>query len=297
VNKAVVLARGLGTRMRQAVAGAPALDPRQAEAADRGIKAMMPIGPGGRPFLDFILSALADAGYAEACLVVGPDHQLIREYYTTFATPRRIRLAFAVQAEPRGTADALLAATAFVDAEHVLVINGDNYYPVEALRALRLIESAGTVLFDPAALVRRSNIPEERLRAFALGVVEWDEDAGVGAGAGGRAEAGAGAGAHASGVLTALIEKPDAEAWQSLTARRALISMNCWRVPPALLDFCRVLKPSARGELELPHAIRDAIEAGMRFRVVRSEDGVLDLSGRGDIATVADRLRDVRVEV
>jgi dTDP-glucose pyrophosphorylase len=293
VTKAVVLARGLGTRMKQTVAAdasapasAPALvlEPRQAEAADRGIKAMMPIGPGGRPFLDFILSALADAGYAEACLVVGPDHQLIREYYTTFAPPRRMRLTFAVQAEPRGTADALLAATAFVDSEHVLVINGDNYYPVEALRALRQLESAGTVLFEPAALVRESNIPAERLRAFAIGLVDAD------------------------GVLTTLIEKPDEETWRALgepdaatggesaAAARALISMNCWRVPPALLDFCRVLKPSARGELELPHAIRDALEAGVRFHVVRSEAGVLDLSGRADIAVVAARLRDVRVE-
>jgi dTDP-glucose pyrophosphorylase len=280
VIKAVVLARGLGTRMRQAAAGAPALDAKQAEAADRGIKAMMPIGPGGRPFLDFILSALADAGYTDTCLVVGPDHQLIREYYTTFAPPRRIRVTFAIQAEPRGTADALLAATAFVDAEHVLVINGDNYYPVEALRALRMLESAGTVLFDPASLVRTSNIPEERLRAFAVGVVDRD------------------------GVLTALIEKPDENTWHTLhaggataAAGKALISMNCWRVPPAMLDFCRVLKPSARGELELPHAIRDAIDAGVRFRVVRSEEGVLDLSGRADIAAVAERLRDVRVEL
>jgi hypothetical protein len=77
---------------------------------------------------------------------------------------------------------------------------------------------------------------------------------------------------------------------------QALISMNCWRVPPAMLDFCRVLKPSARGELELPQAIRDAVDAGMRFRVVRSEEGVLDLSGRADIAAVAERLRHVRVE-
>jgi dTDP-glucose pyrophosphorylase len=277
VIKAVVLARGLGTRMRQQASsgagpGGPAvvLHPRQAEAADRGIKAMMPIGPGGRPFLDFILSALADAGYGDVCLVVGPDHQLIREYYTTFAPPRRVRVMFAVQAEPRGTADALLAATAFVDAEHVLVINGDNYYPVEALRALRLLESAGTVLFDPESLVRASNIPAERLRSFAIGLVDAD------------------------GVLTALIEKPDEDAWRSQES--FLISMNCWRVPPALLDFCRVLKPSSRGELELPHAIRDAVDAGMTFRVVRSEEGVLDLSGRADIAIVAERLRHVRVE-
>jgi dTDP-glucose pyrophosphorylase len=298
VTRAVVLARGLGTRMREAnvaldarqaadasldprQAAVASLDARQAAIADRGIKAMMPIGPGGRPFLDFILSGLADAGYAEACLVIGPDpdHQLIRDYYTTFAPPRRIRVAFAVQAEPRGTADALLAAESFAGDDHVLVINGDNYYPVDGLRALRMLDSAGTVLFDPVSLVRASNIPAERLRAFAIGLVDAD------------------------GVLVELIEKPDEETWRRLgqpgplTRPRALVSMNCWRVPPAIFDICRALTPSSRGELELPHAIRNAITDGMRFAVVRSDAGVLDLSRRGDVSAVADRLRYVRVEV
>jgi len=97
------------------------LDAAQAAAADRGIKAMMPIGPGGRPFLDFILSALADAGYTDVCLVVGPDHRAMRDHY---AQVSRLGITFAVQAEPRGTADALLAAEPFASGEDVLVMNG-----------------------------------------------------------------------------------------------------------------------------------------------------------------------------
>jgi len=57
IEKAVILARGLGTRMRKADSAAR-LDPTQAAAADTGIKAMIPVG---RPFLDYVLSALADA--------------------------------------------------------------------------------------------------------------------------------------------------------------------------------------------------------------------------------------------
>lgn len=267
MTRAVVLARGLGTRMKQADV---ALDAAQAEAADRGIKAMMPIGLGGRPFLDFILSALADAGYTEVCLVVAPDHTAIREHYQAIT---RLRLTFAVQAEPRGTADALLSAESFADGDDVLVLNGDNYYPIEALRALRLLDSAGTVLFDAESLVRRSNIPADRLRAFALGVVD------------------------AHDVLIDVIEKPDAETWRTLEASgaHALISMNCWRLPPVLFDFCRVVTPSARGEFELPLAIRNAIHTDVHFRVVRSTEGVLDLSRRADIAAVAERLRQVQV--
>jgi len=279
VTKAVVLARGLGTRMRKnddvSDAAAVRLDAHQAAAADRGVKAMMPVGPGGRPFLDFVLSELADAGYSEACLVIGPgpDHQVIRDYYLRVAAPRRLRVTFAVQSEPRGTADALLAAESFAAADDVLVINGDNYYPVAALRALRTMSSsAGTVLFEPDALVRASNIPAERIRAFALGLVGADD------------------------VLTELIEKPDEDTWRALGSR-ALVSMNCWRLPPAIFDVCRALQPSPRGELELPHAIRDAMAAGMRFAVVRSDEGVLDLSRRADVAAVAERLRHVAVDV
>jgi len=124
--------------------------------------------------------------------------------------------------------------------------------------------------------VRASNIPAERLRAFALGLV------------------------NAEGVLTDLIEKPDEDIWRTLgrtVGSRALVSMNCWRLPTAIFSVCRALKPSARGELELPQAIRDAIAAGMRFKVIRSDEGVLDLSRRVDIAAVAHRLRDVRVDV
>src|ERR1043166_5121884 len=75
-DQAVILARGLGSRMRKPVAGA-ALDPAQHAAAERGQKAMMPLA-GGRPFLDFVLSGLGDAGYGRVRLVVGPDRKSTR---------------------------------------------------------------------------------------------------------------------------------------------------------------------------------------------------------------------------
>ncbi len=56
--RAVVLAGRRGTRLRRASPGAR-LDAAQA-AADRGLKALVLIC--GRPFLDYGLSRLADAG-------------------------------------------------------------------------------------------------------------------------------------------------------------------------------------------------------------------------------------------
>src|SRR5215211_8807868 len=107
----------------------------QRRAADAGHKAMMPIA--GRPFLDFVLSAAADAGLDRVAIVVAPDHGELRRYYEAVSPPQRVRVDFVVQAEARGTADAVRAAEAWIEDDSFLVMNGDNLYPVPALSALR----------------------------------------------------------------------------------------------------------------------------------------------------------------
>src|SRR5690348_12293614 len=115
--------------MRSADASA-ALSSEQLHAADTGIKAMIPIG---RPFLDFVLSALADTGIESVCLVIGPEHSSIRDYYDSLAL-RRIQIHFAIQERPIGTANALLSARQFVADEPFLSLNSDNYYPPEVFK-------------------------------------------------------------------------------------------------------------------------------------------------------------------
>ena len=267
IRKAVILARGLGTRMRRqdTVAG---IDSAQTATADMGLKAMIPVG---RPFLDYALSAFADAGYSEVCVVIGPEHDVVRRYYTD--TPlHRIRVTFAVQAEARGTADAVLAAADATEGEEFVVANSDNYYPVEVLHALRTLGEPGAVLFEHDALVRNSNIPDERVRAFAYGGVGKD------------------------GYLKDLVEKPDPSLAAQLRGR-ALVSMNCWRFSSEIFDACRNVPLSPRGEYELPMAIRVAVNAGMKLKVLSSRLGVLDLSCRADIPEVAERLKEVSVRL
>jgi dTDP-glucose pyrophosphorylase len=261
-RKAVVLARGLGTRMRQLDDRVP-LDPAQAAAAAVGLKAMISFG---RPFLDYVLSALADAGLKEACLVIGPEHGEVREYYTATAPPRRLRVVFAIQENPRGTADAVLSAEEFAAGEDFLVVNSDNIYPVSALSALVGLSEPGAALFERDALIAQSNIPAERIAAFAVCRVGPD------------------------GYLEEILEKPDKAALASLPPD-APVSMNCWRFSRSLFEFCRRVPLSSRGELELPAAVQEAIRAGVRFRVVRCREGVLDLSRRSDVVAVAERLR------
>jgi len=267
-RKAIILARGLGSRMRREDDGA-ALDPKQASVADTGVKAMIPIG---RPFLDYVLSGLADAGYAEACLVIGPEHGVVRDYYDRERPPRRIRVAFAVQEKPLGTADALLAAEAYAASDPFLVINSDNYYPVEVLRELRELGEPGTALFSRSTLLAESNVEPDRVRAYAVCRVTPE------------------------GYLAGILEKPSPADLEA-AGPDPLISMNCWRFAPAIFAACRGTPLSPRGEKELPRAVDEGVRAGkLRLRVLRGHGGVLDLSRRADVAAVAERLRGVRAD-
>ena len=55
---------------------------------------------------------------------------------------------------------------------------------------------------------------------------------------------------------------------------------------------------SPRGEMELPLAVQHAMSAGqMRVRAIRTDEAVLDLSSRADIASVASRLAGVEVRL
>jgi glucose-1-phosphate thymidylyltransferase len=263
-DKAVILARGLGTRMRKADQTA-ALDREQMAVADAGIKAMIPIG---RPFMDYALSALADAGYSEACLIIGPEHQVVRDYYRENPT-KRIRMSFAVQEKPLGTADAVLAAREFAGEELFLVLNSDNYYPVDALSGLRELGQSGIALFDRDRLVAESNIPEDRVQKFA--VAKMDNQ----------------------GYLERIYEKPLDETIRALGSP-IYVSMNSWMFSPAIFRACLSIQPSARGELELTDAVQYAVdELRVQFKALTYKSAVLDLSSRSDIAAVAERLRGI----
>lgn len=244
------------------------LDASQSAAADSGMKAMIPFG---RPFLDFVLSGLADAEYRSACIVIGPEHSVVQEYYARIK-PQRINVEFAIQQKPIGTADAVLTVRKFADDQQFLVLNGDNLYPLEVLAALRDLGEPGAVMFDEESLVRNSNIPAERIRSFAYGSVNSDS------------------------YLADLVEKPDESHVSNLRAN-SLISMNCWRFSEEIFPACRRVALSLRGEYELPTAVGEAVRGGMRLKIVRSTAGVLDLSRRADISAVAERLRNIQVRL
>ena len=239
--------------MREAAPGVE-LGPPQATAADAGLKAMIPFG---RPFLDFVLHTLADAGVTEAALVLGPEHEQVREYYRQLQTSR-IRVVFVEQTQPLGTADAVLSARDWAGQGSFLVLNADNLYPVDVLETLVNGTEPALPGFERDAL----DMPLGRIGTFAL--LERADD----------------------GLLLRIHEKPGEEAVRT-AGPHALISMNVWRFDERIFDACRDVPLSSRGERELPQAVGLAVSRGVRFEVFPVRGTVLDLSKREDIPRVA----------
>ena len=246
---AVILAAGRGARMMADASTAAGLHPDQRAMARAGLKMLVPVR--GRPFIAWIIDAVCQAGFGEVCVVIGPGTASVRAALA--GSP--VRVSFAEQVEPRGTADAVLSASSVARDRPFVVINGDNWYPPDALALLRAVEAPATVGFRPA----------ERVESFALLTVD------------------------SAGCLAELVEKPDASTRARLGSQ-ALVSMTCWSFTSAVFAACRAVTPSPRGELELPDAVRHLVLSGSCVRVIPHGGPVLDLGRAADIPLIAERL-------
>lgn len=118
--QAIVLAGGLGTRLRSVVADLP--------------KPMAPVA--GRPFLAWILDRLAQAGCERVVLAAGYRHEAIEQHFG--ASYRGMALHYSVEDRPLGTGGALRLAVDHVGAWPVFVLNGDTYLELDYRAMLEL---------------------------------------------------------------------------------------------------------------------------------------------------------------
>lgn len=231
------------------------LDNQQTKIAELGVKALMPI-VGNRTFLDFGLDNLKSAGFIDICLVIGEEHQVLKDFC------RNKNHKFVIQKEPHGTSDAVFSAREFVGKDKFLVVNSDNLYSVDALIKLQTLETAGLIAFEKESLIKKSNISEDKINKFAI--VEFDEN----------------------NNLKKITEKPE-----FVSKNEIYVSMNAWILTPQIFIACQNIKPSMRGEYELTSAVQFAIdELGETFKIIKSWSGVLDLSSREDIENVTNIL-------
>ena len=128
MKEAIILAGGLGTRLRHVVSDVP--------------KPMAPIGE--RPFLEFVLDHLVRYEFAHVVFSTGHLHEKIEQHFG--CEYKGIRISYAQETTPLGTGGGILNALQHCQNETVTVLNGDTMFKVD-YSALELFhQQNGTML-------------------------------------------------------------------------------------------------------------------------------------------------------
>jgi D-glycero-alpha-D-manno-heptose 1-phosphate guanylyltransferase len=129
---AIILAGGLGTRLRGVVSDLP--------------KVLLPVD--GKPFLDILLYHLHKSGMiGKVILAVGYMAEKVIEYCRNSRT-FSFSIVFSVETELLGTGGAIRKAIGYSDTETIFVMNGDSYVDVnlEAMAAAHRAKKAAMTM-------------------------------------------------------------------------------------------------------------------------------------------------------
>jgi D-glycero-alpha-D-manno-heptose 1-phosphate guanylyltransferase len=112
INEVIILAGGLGTRLRDAVPDLP--------------KCMAPVAD--RPFLFYVINYLRSQGIEKFIFSLGYKHEVIEEYlHSQFAT---LTYECVIEKEPLGTGGAIQLALSKATEKNVAIANGDTLFKV-----------------------------------------------------------------------------------------------------------------------------------------------------------------------
>ncbi len=145
--KGVVLAAGLGTRLRPLTSVTT--------------KQLLPVYD--RPMIEHPIRALAGAGITEIMVVVGGPGAGDLVSYLGDGSRLGVTLEYGYQREPKGIAHALAVARGFAAGEPVALLLGDNLFQDELGPAVRAFEAR-----PEGATVFLKEVPEPRHYGVAL---------------------------------------------------------------------------------------------------------------------------------
>ena len=123
--EAIVLAGGMGTRLRSVVADLP--------------KCLAPVA--GRPFLDWLADALEESGFDHLILSLGYRHEAVEAW--AVSRQGRARISWVVEAEPLGTGGGVKLALQQALEDDIFVLNGDTFFGVDFREMLAFHLKAG----------------------------------------------------------------------------------------------------------------------------------------------------------
>ncbi|MBK7883684.1 MAG: nucleotidyltransferase family protein [Chitinophagaceae bacterium] len=113
IKEIIILAGGLGTRLRSAVPDLP--------------KCMAPVA--GRPFLYYIIKYFKNHGIEKFIFSLGYKHEIIETYLNTEFS--KLDFKCSIEKEPLGTGGAIKLACSKATSTNVLIVNGDTFFAVD----------------------------------------------------------------------------------------------------------------------------------------------------------------------
>jgi D-glycero-alpha-D-manno-heptose 1-phosphate guanylyltransferase len=123
--QAIVLAGGLGTRLRSVVPDLPKCMARVA----------------GRPFLFYVINYLRSQGITNFIFSLGYKHEVIEEYLQ--AEFSRLTYTCVIEEEPLGTGGAVKLACKKSTEKNVLVLNGDTFFKINLQKLASFHDTCG----------------------------------------------------------------------------------------------------------------------------------------------------------
>ena len=133
--QAVLLAGGLGTRLRSVVNDRP--------------KPMALIE--GKPFMEYVIHGLSRCGITEIIFAVGYKGSMVEEYFKD-GRDFGVQVSYAYEEELLGTAGAIRNAGKFVTEDRFFVLNADTFYQMDYSRLTALYEEK---CLDMALVLRK----------------------------------------------------------------------------------------------------------------------------------------------
>jgi D-glycero-alpha-D-manno-heptose 1-phosphate guanylyltransferase len=145
IKEAIILAGGLGTRLRSVLPDLP--------------KAMAPVA--GKPFLGWLMGRMLEQGITHIILSLGYRHEAITDYIREGFPGTDV--SFSIEQEPLGTGGGIRKACHLAKSDHLLVLNGDTFFDVSltALARLHVLKKAEcTLSLKPMRDINRYGVVE-----------------------------------------------------------------------------------------------------------------------------------------
>jgi D-glycero-alpha-D-manno-heptose 1-phosphate guanylyltransferase len=111
--QAIILAGGLGTRLRSAVSDVP--------------KCMAPVV--GKPFLHYVINYFQQQGVAKFIFSLGYMSEIIEQFL--ILNYPNLQYQIVIETEPLGTGGAIQLACSKATEEDILILNGDTFFEVD----------------------------------------------------------------------------------------------------------------------------------------------------------------------